>query len=90
MTRGTVAHGDVVDDVAYCVLSASAWARVGTFVANARFVSGTLGADHAFGSASDVRISLVFGIARAHAVIATSVRSARGGITRVDNLGFDF
>mgnify|MGYP005986239237 CR=1 len=69
--------GYVVNDRAFSVLTAGAWARVYTLVSNARLISRTVGVENTFGSTSSVRIALILRQTGADAVVALSVCAAR-------------
>lgn len=66
----------MVDYVASCVLSASAWARIDALVANASLVATALGAEDALRPAGFVWVAYVLRQACAYAVVALSVRAA--------------
>lgn len=80
---GAAARWDVVDDLAYGVLSAGSGTRVVTLVPHTSAVSGAFGVHDTFWAASLVRISVVFGQTSADSVAALSVRSARRRIARI-------
>lgn len=66
----------MVDNGAFCVLSARSRARIATFLVNTGLVSRTVCTKDTFWTTAYIRISLIFRYASANAVITLSVWSA--------------
>jgi len=88
-TRRATTDRAVIDNIAASVCAASARARVFAFLINASLVLGTIGADHALGSARGWRADVAH-LARANGVIidgaALAIGAAWRRMTRVERL----
>lgn len=77
VTRWTTAHWNVINNVATCVTTACAWARIHAVLIDARFDARTIRIHCAFWSTIRIRISEIVGQTGAHTFVARRIRSTR-------------
>lgn len=83
ISRYTTACWYMIEHRTFCVLSAYTWTWISAFLVNASPVSRTVTIYDTLRSTFPVRISLIFWVAGASSVIATSVSSARIWYARI-------